>query len=303
MELLFLLLTVCVVLGVTATALAAGFALGLIYACSSYCDRTELEGGRPWKAMRRWRIWHWTLGLWCPVEVVYDEGEEGEEELEENPNQPILWAHHPHGVWPTTMPLAWGLGVQRTTTQATTTDVKRHRIAVTRILFWIPFVADIAKWIGCIDAGGGAIRAALDQGHHVHLTPGGVKEVLLAEHRTLEMDFTHRGFLRLAWGTGTPIRPVFDADETAVYRTWRWPTTIRTWTTRVLGWPIPTLFLGPLPCRLRSCVGRTIQPTIHATLEAFSAAYYAELFRLIRRHRRPDQAFGPALQRAMDAAA
>lgn len=338
MELMLLAILAIIGVVLLAGALFVGFAVGLFYACVSYMARAESTGGRPWPWLRSCSWLRRALGWWCPLTIHWPEevpggghrrrngGEEGEggdggREEEGGPEkgeeeegegegeavperdpegEGVLYAHYPHGLWPWSMPLAHGLFTAVNQSEhAQRTRPDNHRIAVTRILFWFPGICDIARWVGCIDAGRDSIVAAMDKQHCVHVTPGGVQEVVMASRNKLRLHLRHLGFLRLARERGWPVRAVFDADEVSLYTSCSWPKFLRRLTHRIIGWPVPTFFWGPYSTRLRSFVGPLLRHAADQTPEQWECVFFASLFGLIRQHNAPHVTIDPALEREM----
>lgn len=205
MEILMLLVGLSVFLAVVVFTAFVGlliFALGIAYG-KVYHNGAERSGALSWSAFRALGLWrstiHWYFGIRVDAHGHADEinGLDGA----------ILYAHHPHGAFPVTVPVAWGLHGDRLPV------ARPGLIAATNLLMWLPVVREVALALGCINASRPTLEALLKGGQVVHVIPGGVREALCQSRGHLELYFGHKGFLRLAWETKATIVPVFDQGE------------------------------------------------------------------------------------------
>ena len=86
----------------------------------------------------------------------------------------------------------------------------------------------------------------------------------------------HRGFLRLAFESKTPVVLVLQQGQENILVSYSLPRLdlLRTWFMERTGYPLPSLFLGPLPRKLTTHVYEPLEPSNYETAEAFADEYY-----------------------------
>lgn len=86
----------------------------------------------------------------------------------------------------------------------------------------------------------------------------------------------HREFLRIAFESKTPVVLVLQQGQEQILSTYSLPRLdlLRTWFIEHTGYPLPSLFLGPLPRKLTTHVYEPLLPGKYETAEAFASAYY-----------------------------
>lgn len=218
---------------------ALGQAAGRIY-LPSYADGSERTGARASRWFRRLRVWrllHW----WTDFRA---------DPLERD--APALFAVHPHGFLPVSVALGFAL-VGRGGPIVRDGTGRDPLIAVTLIVFWIPFVREIFLWAGCVAAERESMIAILRERSLV-VVPGGLRESTLHDHEKLRLLFCHWGFLEVARKARVHVVLLFAQGENRVWVVMPGWTRLRRLASRVAFYPFPTLFipfLFPHELRLR----------------------------------------------------
>jgi hypothetical protein len=100
-----------------------------------------------------------------------------------------------------------------------------------------------------------------------------------------EIQTRHRGFLKLAYERRVAVVPVLHQGQEQIFRAYSLPRLdlLRAWVMdRVVGYPFPSLFLGPFPRRLRTHLYTPLRPRDYESVEAFTEQYY----KTVREHYR-----------------
>eukprot|EP00741_Cyanophora_paradoxa_P012647 tig00020614_g12218.t1 len=154
------------------------------------------------------RFWKWAKNYY-PMKV---------EKLSElSPDRKYILAAHPHGViWITGGYFLWDV-------EDIFPGVDFRGLAAS-ILFRIPIVREVHLWNGYIDAGRSTVKAALDSGKSIALSPGGEIEGVYAEpgKEILELH-SRKGFVRLALQTGADLVPAYSFGLVDVFHQYRGP--------------------------------------------------------------------------------
>jgi len=96
-------------------------------------------------------------------------------------------------------------------------------MCIAPIVFYVPIIGIMAKYLGCIPATKTAMAKALQKGYPVLVVPGGVPEIVLTETKNDKKRFKRHGFLRLAKELSVPLFAVFTKGECATFNMVRWP--------------------------------------------------------------------------------
>ncbi len=279
------------------SGIVVGFFLGLGYA-QFYFDHAPDDGSREWRAFRRWSVWR-LVHLWFRFEVRFED-----ERVFESSAGPCVFAVHPHGLWPVTALLGFGLhgGVLSHFEERTG---RRFYLGVSRLVFWAPFLRDVWLWMGCVDVRRATIEKILQDGNHIGLAPGGVQEMALSRHDRVEVYLHHEGFARIAWEQKVPLIPIFLSGENRIYYTFRWLNALcqpmRQWTARRLGYPLPSFFFPfPRPVHLVAHVGRRIDISKCTSSDDLLHRYRVEIIRLMVTHEDPASPLGDSVHEACE---
>eukprot|EP01121_Diplochlamys_sp_Union-15-3_P003814 TRINITY_DN13755_c0_g1_i1.p1 TRINITY_DN13755_c0_g1~~TRINITY_DN13755_c0_g1_i1.p1 ORF type:complete len:283 (-),score=42.15 TRINITY_DN13755_c0_g1_i1:15-863(-) len=249
-----------------------GFVFGLWYG-KSYWKFSEHTAERVWKGFRELFIWD-LLHYYFKFSVIYED----KEAYMMAKSQPCVHAMHPHGLMAITSILGFGL-------YGTSTDCPKDvLIATSRLVYKIPFVRDIGLWLGGIDAKYEVLTGAIDKGHSILILPGGVQEMVLANRSRLDIYTKHKGFARLAFEKNSPIIPIFAKGENRVVIMLNAFNGLKRWFIAKTGYPIPSLFIGPLPTKLTMVIGKPMFPSDYTSLEELHKAFYENLSELINKH-------------------
>ena len=217
----------------------------------SYTDGSERTGKRASRWFRRLRIWqllHW----WMNFNVIDPETDEHKDIR--------LYAIHPHGFLPVSAALAFSIPGQFGEIELS--GRPDPLLALTGVLFWIPFLRDIFLWAGCVDAIEEVMIEVLKTRSLV-VAPGGIREGMLHDHNTLRLYFGHQGFLRAATKANVRVVPVFARGENRIWVAlhvpgWEW---IRQACTKRFRYPFPMLFVPFLfPHDLTLFIGKSLDP-------------------------------------------
>jgi len=114
-----------------------------------------------------------------------------------------MW--HPHGVFPTSLYF-------HTASQLTNSPeaVKLSKTVAFSNLQWLPFTNEVFKETNIIPSDYHAMKAALQEGHSISLSPGGMREMLYEDTVILSR---RRGIFKMALETGTSLVPVISRGE------------------------------------------------------------------------------------------
>jgi len=118
----------------------------------------------------------------------------------------------------------------------------------------------------------------------VLILPGGVQEMVLANNKELDIFHKHSGFARIAFEKKVPLVPVFAKGENRAAITLNILSGVRRWFIKTTGYPIPTIFLGPIPTTLNMIVGKPLNPSSFSSPSELHMEYYKQLVALIQKH-------------------
>ena len=201
---------------------------------------------------------------------------------------PAIYACYPHGFVPLATLATFSLH------GGTWSSGRAPILLASSLLVRIPLVRQLLALCGITDATRRTmLRLLLKERHSVCVLPGGVREMLLAtpERLALYVDpepphlGEHRGFLRLAWAHQVPVVPVYHAGQHALFRRWspgRLLDILRVWTAKHVGYPFPSVIIGPRRVALTTYMGCAVWPKDYTDFDQFVCAFYAELFAQIR---------------------
>ena len=254
-----------------------GVLLAYFYGRVSYYNGAEYDGrwrNNTLRSLRVWRLFHLYFGFEISTLVGV---------RTTTRRQGALFAAYPHGLCPVSVMLAamFPGGTH-------SVDVV---LAVSYLFFGIPVVRELCLIFGCVSADKKALIQLLStQKLNVVLLPGGAKEQC-----GLEKD-THIGFLKLGWDLQVDVYPIFLCGEDKVFYVFNVFPRLRKLTVRLVGYPLPSFFVGPLPVKLKACICRAVRPTDYENIEMFIKTFYR---RLSRTRKQTDNAcyFFPKKQR------
>jgi len=118
---------------------------------------------------------------------------------------PHIFMWHPHGVFPTSLYF-------HTASRLTNSPeaVKLSKTVAFSNLQWLPFTNEVFKETNIIPSDYHAMKAALQEGHSISLSPGGMREMLYQDTVILAR---RRGIFKMALETGTSLVPVISRGE------------------------------------------------------------------------------------------
>lgn len=96
-------------------------------------------------------------------------------------------------------------------------------MCIAPIVFYIPVIGILARYLGCIPATRLSMLTALRKGLPVIVVPGGVPEIVLAETGDDTRRFKRYGFLKIARDVRCKLSMVFVRGECSLYRLCRGP--------------------------------------------------------------------------------
>ncbi len=127
-----------------------------------------------------------------------------------DPSHSGLYIWHPHGLFATAPYIHNALGLG-------TNSPKMSQATIT-LFFRVPFVKEVARYTGLIDANYKTLKSELLQDKKVALVVGGIEEMFHCEKNTIKLILTKRvGYLRLALETRKPLIPVLTYGENEIY--------------------------------------------------------------------------------------
>ena len=195
---LFLLFGGCLVAPVVIAAVVVLAVMFPVILCtvSAVLVSTIFLARGPWPAFRRFPLFdHWRSFFSFRVAL-------------EAPCPPkSLVAVFPHGVFPLGLFLASGAVEEIFPNHGP--EVK-HVGAVASVFFWLPLLAPLLTWIGCIPAHFRGIRDTLRSGGCIFLLPEGIAGVFQASFARERVFLKARkGFVRAAMSSGANLVPAY----------------------------------------------------------------------------------------------
>jgi hypothetical protein len=155
-------------------------------------------------------------------------------------NKPVLYVCHPHGLFGMTWFFHFSTGLTKWPS-----DLPRPRVAVHRILLMFPFVRELSKLYGAIEASEEEICKCLESGESVAILLGGVEEIYYSEKgKTKIVVEKRKGYARIAKKMDCPLVPLISVGESEIFSlvhgAWfdRFQQMIRSWFSIYL--PVPT---------------------------------------------------------------
>ena len=172
-----------------------------------------------------------------------------------------LWVAHPHGV--VTVTGMFGAAIYGT--QPMLPNPWNVRVAVARIIFWLPVLREIALLGGCIAASYEAIHENLQQQCDIFVLPGAMLEQAYADRQMLEVVSARRGFARVAIDNQLRVVPVVSLGEHRTFTTFSQLLPLRLRAHKRIGYGFPWLVLGPWRAPVTAVVGRPIDTALAHT--------------------------------------
>ena len=118
-------------------------------------------------------------------------------------------------------------------------DGSKTCMCIAPIVFYVPVIGILARYLGCIPASQLSMTTAISLGFPVLVVPGGVPEIVLAETGDDQRRFKRHGFLTLAKDLQCKLSIVFSSGECSLYQMFPGPfLEIRTWLSWRLNVPI-----------------------------------------------------------------
>ena len=250
------------------------FLFGIFYS-TYYYDGSERDGRRHWS-----RLKHLLARLSFPLQKYYFSYEviyhgEGLEQLvnDYQRKETALFVGCPHGLIAISSLFITALCQQKSHWDEVTPCIHRH-------VFAIPFLRDLALWLGAIDVSKENIIQRLKT-HSIYLASGGCREMIIdVENDGIQQK--HKGFLRLAYQEKKLIFPIIHRGQEKVFPSYtcRWLDKARHIILDMTGYPFPSFFIGPLPSKLTSHIFAPHNPSHYTTEDEFIDAYYKKLISL-----------------------
>ncbi len=99
----------------------------------------------------------------------------------------------------------------------TSPDYKPTRLVVIDIMFMIPFVRDLMKFVKMVPSDYYSIKKVAEQ-ESVSIVLGGAKEMIATEDDTYKLYIKNRkGIFKIALETGTPLVPIITYNESRLF--------------------------------------------------------------------------------------
>lgn len=265
---------------------------GVWYGCTYYNDH-HLDGSRRSEWLRNGQFGRW---FWDHMEKYFSFELVGEGKLD--PKATYMLGYHPHGIYPFTLvwvPLTrqWHNLYPNIATDA----------FCAAALMNVPFVRDVAMWLGCRDVSRQAITHCLSNGRNAFLVPGGQAEMResKSDHHELVLVYRHQGFVRLALQQQVSLVPVLSFGEQDIFDNVSYPR-IQGWFVRKFGFGYPHFPYGrwklPLPRapKLKVVVGNPIpcpkmtvkdpyDPEIQPYVDEMHKKYFEEIERIFEKYK------------------
>ncbi len=253
-----------------------GFSIALCYG-RWYWDGSEYDGRKEWPAFRKLRLWS-VLHRYFSHEIRFLGNSAVAFRKLRDEGRPCMFAVHPHGLFCVSGPVGFGLHGGRTD------DMPKLYIAVSSAVFFFPVLRELFLWMGAVDVGRATVGKMLDEKKFVGLAPGGVRAMILSKPGSLDLYVGHEGFLKICYDRKVPLAPAFAMGENDVFSTFTTPSLskVRSWCVAVLGYPLPSFFVGPRRAKLTTYCCEPIEPSEYDDYPLFKEAYYRVLFETIR---------------------
>jgi 1-acyl-sn-glycerol-3-phosphate acyltransferase len=253
--------------------LVMGFLAGLIYG-KYYYDNSECDGSRKWPRIQKIlaSVSERLQSSYFTYSVTY-RGNEGLKALvkEHQTEKQAMFVGAPHGLLAISSLFLVGIPLdQRKEWRNVVPCVHRH-------VFAVPFLRDVALWLGAIDVSRSNIEKILTHNKSIYIASGGCREMIIDPEN--EIQKKHTGFLKIAYEKKIPVFPVIHKGQDQVFRsyTFPWMDRIRHRILDMTGYPFPTFFAGPFPQTLTSFVFDPHYPQQYATENAFIEDYFKKL--------------------------
>lgn len=259
-------------------AFMIGFFLGLVYA-QSYYDGTEKNGRRAWPQLKKMvaRLSYPIQKHYFGFNVVY-KGSEGLCDLVKHyhSTDSAIFAGSPHGLVAISSLFLVGLPTEEDH------DTNWHRVTpcIHRHVFTIPFLRDVALWLGAIDVSRNNIVEKLKT-NSVYLAPGGCREMIMKKNDVSQIQNHHKGFLRIAYSEKKLVFPIIHKGQEHVFREYplfSFFDRMRVIVLDMTGYPFPSFFVGPFPGQLTTYVFDPHDPSQYTDEQTFINDYYKNLY-------------------------
>lgn len=242
----------CMLSGVLHTPGLLVITFGFIMYWHTYRGDPHVTGARRWEwfCSRPW--------LWSAVSRYFRATVLGKSL---SPDETYMFGFHPHGIYPLTC--IW-LGLCNEWKKAQP-GISFSSLAAT-IVCRTPFMRDVVLWSGVRDVSRRTISMALEEKTSVMLVPGGQAEMFLHtdDPNIVRVVTRHKGFVRMAIQTGTPLVPVFSFGENQIMSNVHAPD-LQAWTVKHLGFGFPHFPMGrfyssmPCPSKISVAVGDPVR--------------------------------------------
>ena len=161
----------------------------------SFMKDPELHTGRPSK-------WFFNLPIWKKIAAAKNTSIVRTTIL---PPGSYIFVAHPHGVLP--FGICLNIGTNASDIHILFPRILFRGVAVS-CCYIIPFYRDFCLALGGTDCRASTIHSLLQNGCSALVLPGGADESLLTISHKNRIIMKHKGFIRVALQTGTPIVPM-----------------------------------------------------------------------------------------------
>ena len=168
----------------------------IIFYFLSFMKDYELHYGRPSK-------WFFSLPIWKRIAAAKKSSIIRTTVL---PPGTYFFAAHPHGVLP--FGICLNIGTNASDVDKLFPGISFRGVAVS-CCYVIPFYRDFCLALGGTDCRASTIRNVIQHGCSPLVMPGGADESLLTISHCNRIIMKHKGFVRLAIQTGTPVVPMY----------------------------------------------------------------------------------------------
>lgn len=194
------------------------------------------------------------------------------------PEKPYILAFHPHGRMFYTATMAIQLGESWRGSFLPKGDIF---MAAAGSFFYAPFLRNIFYALGLMPASRGDIQRKLQQGNHVGILVGGVKEVLLGTYDNVDILYLQKrkGFIKIAIEQKAGVIPVYCFNENQLFKhDPKWLLQFWAVVDRYVAIGAPFMrgiWNTPLPYRrdILCAFGEPLFPSEGETVDAFHARY------------------------------
>jgi hypothetical protein len=246
--------------------------------------------------MRGWSFWKTINDYMFKFRNYYHDLDEKksilDKETEKSLFKNVIFAAFPHGLF--SFATVFGISLYGCLDQDDENfpfynDLKDIRIATNSFILNIPLFGLLFRKFGCVGADSKSILKTLtDITKSVIIVPEGLSGTLKTidngkEDFLLDEDYIrngHQGFIDIAWINNHAIVPIYNKNETLLFKTVKEFGWLRNFTKKLIRYPFPIIFTPRRNIVLSSHFGKPIDPKNFETKSDFQKEFFDQFFKL-----------------------